>query len=70
LPTLPYACGLATGALLEADVVAEPLRPVGGELAVVRPDVDPASLTAVAADAATAGRWRERLDRVAVLAEK
>jgi o-succinylbenzoate synthase len=70
LPTLPYACGLATGALLEADVVAEPLRPVGGELPVVRPDVDPASLTAVAADAATAGRWRERLDRVAVLAEK
>jgi len=32
LPSLPYACGLATGLLLAEDVVAEPLRPVEGQL--------------------------------------
>ena len=41
LPELPYACGLATAALLAADVVAEPLVPVGGELLVRRPEPDP-----------------------------
>lgn len=70
LPTLPYACGLGSGALLEADVVAEPLRPVDGVLPVVRPEVDPAALAAAAADAETADRWRQRLDRVADLAAK
>ncbi|HEY1133936.1 MAG TPA: o-succinylbenzoate synthase, partial [Nocardioides sp.] len=34
LPELPYACGLATVQLLEADVVADPLLPVDGQLAV------------------------------------
>jgi O-succinylbenzoate synthase len=67
LPELPYACGLATGTLLEADVVAEPLRPVGGELRVVRPEVEPAALAAATADEAAADRWRGRLDRVAAL---
>jgi o-succinylbenzoate synthase len=70
LPTLPYACGLGSGALLETDVVAEPLRPVDGELPVVRPEVDPAALAAAAADAETADRWRQRLDRVADLAAR
>src|SRR5262245_10639208 len=70
LPTLPYACGLGTGALLEADVVAEPLRPVDGQLPVVRPEVDPAELAAVEADPAAADRWRQRLDRVADLADR
>ena len=37
LPELPYACGLGTAALLVGDVVADPLVPVGGELAVRRP---------------------------------
>ena len=68
LPALPYACGLGSGALLEADVVAEPLRPVDGELPVLRPEVDPAALAAAAADTETADRWRQRLDRVAELA--
>ena len=68
LPDLPYACGLATGALLERDVVAEPLRPSEGELAVTRPEVDPAALAAAAADDDTDRRWRERLDRVVALA--
>lgn len=40
LPELPYACGLGTAALLSGDVVAEPLRPVEGHLAVRRPEPD------------------------------
>jgi O-succinylbenzoate synthase len=42
LPELPYACGLGTATLLEADVVADPLVPVRGVLAVRRPVPDPA----------------------------
>jgi len=38
LPELPFACGLATSALLVHDVVAEPLLPVDGELPVLRAD--------------------------------
>ena len=45
LPELPYACGLGTGALLAGDVVAEPLVPEGGMLAVRRPVPDPELLT-------------------------
>lgn len=40
LPELPYACGLGTLALLEGDVVGDPLAPVDGEIAVRRPEVD------------------------------
>jgi o-succinylbenzoate synthase len=68
LPDLPYACGLATGALLETDVVAEPLRPVDGALPVLRPDADEAALAACRADPAGAERWRQRLERVERLA--
>ena len=39
---LPYACGLGTAALLPADVVADPLLPEDGWLAVRRPVPDPA----------------------------
>ena len=41
LPELPYACGLGTAALLAADVVADPLLSVNGELVVRRPEPDP-----------------------------
>ena len=44
LPELPYACGLGTGALLAGDVVADPLVPERGVLAVRRPEPDPALL--------------------------
>ncbi|WP_344202610.1 o-succinylbenzoate synthase, partial [Aeromicrobium alkaliterrae] len=40
LPELPFACGLGTQALLEADVVAHPLAPIDGMLDVRRPAVD------------------------------
>jgi o-succinylbenzoate synthase len=44
LPDLPYACGLGTVALLEGDVVADPLIPEGGFLDVRRPQVDDSAL--------------------------
>ena len=44
LPDLPYACGLGTAALLADDVVADPLLPRNGRLAVRRPAPDPARL--------------------------
>lgn len=37
LDDLPYACGLGTAELFEADVVADPLVPVAGVLEVRRP---------------------------------
>src|SRR3954463_2957910 len=64
LPELPFACGLATVQLLEADVVGEPLLPVDGELPVVRPDVEPSRLADVAATADRAAHWEARLAEV------
>jgi len=61
LPELPYACGLATLALLEADVVAEPLVPVDGAIPVRRPEVAEACLIRhEMSDEAGAG-WRRRV---------
>ena len=59
LPELPYACGLATLALLDGDVTSTPFRVVDGALPVARHDPDRADV--VAADDATAARWHERL---------
>ncbi len=64
LPDLPYACGLATVSMFTAEVVAEPILPVNGQLPVVRPAPDPDRLAAVRADAATTARWHDRLRRV------
>lgn len=44
LDELPFACGLGTAELLAADVVADPLVPVDGILAVRRPVPDPGLL--------------------------
>ena len=41
LPTLPYACGLATSSLLAGDVVGDPLAPDGGEMHLRRPEPEP-----------------------------
>ena len=65
LPELPFACGLATARLLAADVVAEPLLPVQGAIAVRRTAPDPALLAAAAADPDTTHRWQQRLAAVA-----
>jgi o-succinylbenzoate synthase len=64
LPELPYACGLATVQLLEADVLDDSLLPVDGALPVRRPAVDPARLAAVEAPARRQEHWRRRLAEV------
>jgi o-succinylbenzoate synthase len=51
LDDLPFACGLGTAALFAADVVAEPLLPVDGMMAVRRPAPDPALLVRYGVDA-------------------
>lgn len=80
LPDLPYACGLATVALLEQDVVDTPLLPVDGALPVARPepgaDVALAARghaargSGVRADAETAARWHQRLSEVEKAADR
>lgn len=69
LPDLPHACGLATVQLLADDVAADPLLPVDGVLPVTRPSADVSALARLAPPAARAAWWRERLDRVAGLAD-
>jgi O-succinylbenzoate synthase len=66
LPELPYACGLNTLALLEADVSAEPLRVVDGTMAVRRPEADGALLERHTGPELQA-RWDERLAAVEAL---
>jgi o-succinylbenzoate synthase len=67
LPELPYACGLATLALLDGDVTSTPFQVVDGRLDVRRPEPDRAYAAAAAADEATARRWRARLAAVRAL---
>jgi O-succinylbenzoate synthase len=64
LPSLPYACGLATVQLLTADVAAEPLVPVDGVLPVRLPTVDPHALDLLTAPNARVAHWEARLAEV------
>lgn len=64
LPSLPYACGLATVQLLTADVVQDSLLPVDGSLRVVPPAVDDARLAQLAASPERAAYWERRLAEV------
>jgi o-succinylbenzoate synthase len=68
LPSLPYACGLATLQLLTADVVAEPLIPVDGTLPVPTrsqsPSVDPHAIDLLAATDDRVAHWEARLAQV------
>src|SRR3954462_7795717 len=57
LPELPYACGLGTMALLEGDVVADPLTVTDGAIDVRRPEVDEDALRRYEIDGAA---WRRR----------
>lgn len=67
LEDLPYACGLATAALLEGDVTSEPLSPVDGEIAVRRPVPEPDLLERWRADRETERRLLRRLRDAAEL---
>ena len=60
LPELDYACGLATVALLEGDVVPDPLLPVDGHLEVRRPVVDDALLARYELTGDEAQAWHDR----------
>ena len=66
LPELPYACGLNTLALLEADVTRDPVRVVDGTMAVRRPEADGALLARHTSPDLQA-RWDERLAAVEAL---
>ncbi|MEV0401449.1 o-succinylbenzoate synthase [Actinoallomurus sp. NPDC050550] len=57
LPELPYACGLGTLALLEGDVVSDPLTVTDGAIDVRRPEVDEDALRRYEIDGAA---WRRR----------
>jgi len=63
LPSLPFACGLATGALLAQDVCPVPVRPVDGCLRPGPVAPDPGRLAALAPSAECVRWWRERLSR-------
>ncbi|GIG38907.1 o-succinylbenzoate synthase [Cellulomonas phragmiteti] len=64
LPELPYACGLATAALLTDDLVADPLLPRDGAIEVRRPVPSATLLAAAAPPPALAARWGARLAAV------
>jgi O-succinylbenzoate synthase len=64
---LSYDCGLATAALLAADITTAPLLPTDGAIDVRRIDVDPALLDRHAANAERTRWWIERLGRVHAL---
>jgi O-succinylbenzoate synthase len=63
LPSLEFACGLGTGALLAADVTPVD-APVGGMLAVPRRAPTPECRDDLAADPARTRWWLDRLARV------
>ncbi|GAB3450499.1 o-succinylbenzoate synthase [Phycicoccus ginsengisoli] len=61
LPALDHACGLGTVALLEGDVTADPLVPVGGTLPVREVVADEGLLDRWGAPADRVDWWRERV---------
>jgi len=64
LPSLPFACGLATTSLMSADVVTEPLDGRGGSLAVRDVEPSPELLERWRAAPERERWWRDRLARV------
>lgn len=64
LPSLPYACGLATVQLLTDDVTHRSLLPVEGALPVEVPRVDEAALDRLAAAPDRVAHWEARLAAV------
>jgi len=69
LPELDHACGLATRALLTADVASPQLVPVDGMLPVGVPAVAPSLLDAVAAPPDRVAWWADRLAAVRAVRE-
>jgi O-succinylbenzoate synthase len=69
LPSLEHACGLATRALLTADLATPELVPVDGALPVVVPTLVPALLDAAAAPTERVAWWEARLAAVRAVRE-
>lgn len=67
LPDLPYACGLATTSLMQADVVAQSLDGRSGSIPVGRVAPTAELLTSLAAAPDRQTWWRARLARCAAL---
>jgi o-succinylbenzoate synthase len=61
LPGLSYACGLATTALLDGDLVREPVGVVDGQVRVGPVQVDDEALARHRPDAETERRWLARV---------
>lgn len=70
LPSLPFACGLATLSLLEGDVVAEPLTAEAGEIAVRRPAVAESALARYEASPDVGTAWRRRVAEAQALLDE
>jgi O-succinylbenzoate synthase len=58
---LPYACGLATTALLDGDLVRNPVAVVDGAVRLAAPEVDDDAIDRYRADAGTEHRWLARV---------
>lgn len=67
LPSLPYACGLATVQLFHGDVVVDSLLPVDGCLPTGAAAVDPERLAALRAAPERVAHWEARLAEVRAL---
>jgi o-succinylbenzoate synthase len=61
LPELPFACGLATTALLDGDLVRDPVAVVDGHVRVGAVDVDEEALDRYRPGAETERRWLARI---------
>jgi o-succinylbenzoate synthase len=70
LPSLPYACGLATASMLTRDVTGSPMTPVDGTLSARRVLPDDDLLDAAGPEPSIAAGWFARLDRCAALLGK
>jgi O-succinylbenzoate synthase len=66
-PELAYDCGLGTVGLLAADVTADPLSPVRGQIDVRRVTPDAAMLDRHAASGERTAWWHARLERCLAL---
>ncbi|MEP6651657.1 MAG: o-succinylbenzoate synthase [Lapillicoccus sp.] len=70
LPSLPYACGLATTSMLADDVTRDPMVPVGGQLAARRVVPDDEMLVEATPEPTVVERWLDRLRRCADVLER
>ena len=70
LPELPYACGLGTLSLMEADVTHEPLKPQDGFIPVRDVAVDDGLLEEFAVTGERRDWWLDRIRRTHGLLEQ